>query len=68
MVNINKSIKLALAHRDMAPIDLAEAMGTTTQRVYSLTSQKVMRSDTIERLAKALNYKASEFIALGEEK
>lgn len=66
-VNINKSIKLALAHRSMTPADIALAMGTTTQRVYALTNQKVMRSDTIERLAKAFNYKTSEFIALGEE-
>ena len=66
-MNINKSIKLALAHRDMTPADIAVALGTTRQRVYALSAQKVMTTETLERVAKALNYKTSEFIALGED-
>ena len=66
-MNISKSIKVALAQREMTVGDLAKKLDLSRQRVNSLIRADNARTDTIEKVAKALNMQASELIALGED-
>jgi len=65
-MDIRKSINVAVAQKGITKTDLADNLGVSRQRVYSLARQKSVRHETIERLATALDMKVSEFIALGE--
>lgn len=65
-MNVQKSINVALAKKQMTRQELAERMGVTRTRVYAIAQQKAVRHETIRRIADALDMKASEFIALGE--
>ena len=67
-MNIGKSIKLALIHTNTEQKELAQIMGVTKQFVSGLsTGSRPASINMIKRLAEALDYKVSEFIALGEE-
>ena len=67
-MNIAKSIKLALIHTDMEQKELARRMGVTKQFVSGLsTGSRPASINMVKRLAEALEYKVSDFIALGEE-
>lgn len=66
-MNLGKSIKMALAKREMSQKDLAEKMGWSIVWTNTLANKKSARSETIEALATAFGMKTSEFVALGEE-
>lgn len=66
-MNIGKSIKVALAMRDMKQNQLASKMKVTPRWINGLANTEQASTSTVDKLAKAFGMKASEFIALGEE-
>ena len=65
-MNLKKSISVALAIQELTRDELAEKMGVSRARVYAIAQQKAAKHETLEKVAKALGLKVSEFIALGE--
>lgn len=66
-MNIRKSINMALAKLDKKDIWLADAAGMKKQQLAGIKTSNKANIATITRLAAALNMKASELIALGED-
>lgn len=67
-MDIQKSIRLAMAHRNMNQRQLAYAAGITPTFVsYILTGKYQPRLCSLERIAKAVEMSVSDLIALGEE-
>lgn len=66
-MNIGKSIKVALAQRDMKQNQLAERLGKSPRWINLLANSDGASTATIQMLADAFGMKASEFVALGEE-
>lgn len=68
-MNISKSINLALAHAGINQKELSQVMGVSQQFLSGMATGRVNASlSMVVRLAEALDYRVSEFIALGEEK
>ena len=66
-MNLRKSIKVALAERDMSQKDLAKKLCMSQSAVSQLAAQKSCTGPTLNKLADAFGLKVSEFIALGED-
>lgn len=67
-MNIKKAIRLALAMADMTQKDLSIKSGLPSGHLSLIINEKrSMTLTTLSKIAKALNMKASELIALGEE-
>lgn len=66
-MNLRRSIKIALAQRDKNASWLAGELGMSKQQMSQIMNGAGVRSDTIDKLSKALNLASSELIALGEE-
>ena len=67
-MNITKSIKVALAQREQTQEWLANEVKMTAGALSALLTRNSIKSSLLDRMAKALNMKASELIALGETK
>ena len=65
-MNIGKSIKIALAQRELTQVWLANELNTSSQNITNYVSKPNLNGTTIDKLAKAFNMPSSEFIALGE--
>jgi plasmid maintenance system antidote protein VapI len=66
-VNVGKSIKVAMAMRDMNPAILAERLVVSRQYVSNLIHSKQIGIGTISKLSDVFNMKVSDFLALGED-
>lgn len=66
-MNVGKSLKMALAKRDMSQAALAKVYGCRPLWISKLANRRQAEGETIERLASCLNMKVSEFLALGED-
>ncbi len=67
-MNISKSLRLALVHKDVSQAELAEKTGLSKPTLSLIAKGKRSISGrSLELICDALEYKASEFIALGEE-
>lgn len=66
-MNISKSLKIALAIRGLKQIELAKKLNVSKSQISNWCNGQVMRPAATEKICKELNYKVSEFIALGEE-
>lgn len=66
-MNVGRSIKVALAKRDMSQRQLAERLKHSERWVNQLANSERANSQTIDMLAGAFDMKASEFVALGED-
>ncbi len=69
MINLGKSLSLALVHQDETVGSLAEKLnrpGSYVSKLKHLPPGRAVSSLTIDLLAEALDYSVSEFIALGE--
>ncbi|MGL5486148.1 MAG: helix-turn-helix domain-containing protein [Shewanella sp.] len=66
-MNIGRSIKVALAKRDMKPAQLASLMGCSTAYVSKICKSKESGIGTIKKLSDFFGMRVSEFIALGED-
>lgn len=67
MADIKKALRVALAKADMNHSELARKMKVTEGAVHHwVVSDRSMRIDTINKIAKALRLKTSELMELGE--
>lgn len=66
-MDIGKSIRLALAHKNMSKTALASALGCKLPSVTQLCSRDIVKSDMIQKLSDVFGMKASDFIKLGED-
>lgn len=66
-MNVGKSIKVALAKREMNQADLAEKMKASRPYISQLAGREHAGMGTVVLLADAFDMKVSEFIALGED-
>lgn len=65
-MDIAKSITVALKNSGMRQLDLAEKMGIHKAGISQIISRNCVNTDTLMRIADALDMKASELIQLGE--
>lgn len=66
-MDIAKSIRLALAHKNMSKTALAKALGCKLPSVTQLLARDCVKSDKIQQLADVFEMKVSEFVKLGED-
>lgn len=66
-MNVGKSIKVALAQRDINQTQLAARMKCTQVWINRLANSRGASMATVESLATALDMKVSDFIKLGED-
>jgi DNA-binding Xre family transcriptional regulator len=67
IMNLGKSLKIALIKAELSQIELAEKIGVSKQQVNNWTRADGIRSTNLNKVCNALNLSVSEFIALGEE-
>jgi len=65
-MDVGRSIRIAMAQRNVNQTWLAKEMGGFQSHISNMVSRKTANSAMIEKLAKAFDLSASEFIALGE--
>jgi len=66
-MNVSKSIKVAMAKREMSAVQLAQALGVNRPAVSQIFMRNVVKTDMLQRMAKVFGMKVSELIALGED-
>ena len=66
-MKIDKALKIALIKRNLQQKDIADSLIISPAFVSNLANGHSASARMIERIAKALDYKVSEFIALGED-
>ena len=66
-MNVGKSIKVALAKREMRSGDLAKILGVTPQTVSTMSGRATCTGQMLIHLAQSFDMKVSEFVALGED-
>lgn len=66
-MHIGKSIKVALAKRQMKGADLAHTLGVTASTVSVMCKRETCTGHALIRLADIFGMKVSEFVALGED-
>jgi len=67
MMNLGKSLKVALAMREMTQSDLARNQDWNLRTVNKLANKADGTVQNINKLSAALGMKPSEFVALGED-
>ena len=67
-MNLKKSARIGLAYKGKTQQWLAEQIGMNPDALSQAFSRNTLNSRIIEKIAKALDLKPSELIALGEEK
>jgi DNA-binding Xre family transcriptional regulator len=67
-MNFRVSLEIALATRNMKKKELAEKLGVYPSAITTWIKANQVTFDRLEAISKALDYKVSEFIALGEDK
>jgi len=65
-VDISKSIRVALAIKEMQKQELATAMKVSPQAISALCKSKTCSGDRLIELCRVFEMKASDFIVLGE--
>lgn len=66
-MNIGKSVKIALAQREMQGKDLAIEMGVSQGYISGLATGRLSPNvRVLTKLAVTLGYSVSDFVALGE--
>ena len=66
-MNVGKSVRVAMAKRDIKPKQLMEMMGCSRQYVGQLMNEESAGVGTLNKLCEVFGMKLSEFIALGED-
>lgn len=67
-MNVSKSIRVALAMRELTQKQLAERLGMYESAVSQLVNRSSITTDKLKQVADALDMKVSELVALGEDK
>lgn len=65
-MNVGKSLKVALAKREMKQVALAKKMGVGEVYISRLANSEHAGMGTVTKLAAAVEMTVSEFLALGE--
>jgi len=65
-MNFGKSLKMAMASKEVSNITLAKDLGVNKTWVSTMRGMKHISSETIEKVAIYFEMKPSEFIKLGE--
>jgi DNA-binding Xre family transcriptional regulator len=66
-MNVKTSILVACAKRNKKQFEAAEDAGISQQQLSMIIKRNSCQLGTLERIAEALDYTVSDFIALGEE-
>ena len=66
-MDYGKSLKIALAMKDIKRQDLAATLGVVPQQVSNWVTSGSISSANLKRVCAALDMKFSEFVKLGEE-
>lgn len=66
-MNVGRSVRVAMAKRDMKPKTLCDLMGASRQYIGQLMNNEQAGTGTINKLAEVFDMKVSEFVALGED-
>lgn len=66
-MNAAKSMRVALAQRNMTQTNLAAKIGLTQAAISGLANRTNWNCESLVRVANGLNLKVSEFVALGED-
>lgn len=66
-MNFRRSLKLALAQRDMTQKALAQKLKMRETSMSQLAAQTSCTGATLQKIAEAFDMKVSEFVALGED-
>lgn len=66
-MNVSKSIRVALAMRELTQKQLAERLGMYESAVSQLVNRSSITTDKLKQVADALEMKVSELVALGED-
>lgn len=66
-MNFRRSLKLALAQRDMTQKALAKKLGIRETSMSQLAAQTSCTGATLQKISEAFDMKVSEFVALGED-
>ena len=67
-MNLKRSIKIALAKRDMTGQALAKKLDMSAQQLGRIVRTGKANTVTLEKISEGLEMSVSELIALGEEK
>ena len=67
-VNISKSIRVALAMKEMNQKQLAERLGMYESAVSHMVNRASITTGKLKQVAAVLGMKVSELVALGEDK
>lgn len=66
-MNVSKSIRVALAMRELTQKQLAERLGMYESAVSQLVNRSSITTDKLKQVSDALGMKVSELVALGED-
>ena len=66
-MNVSKSIRVALAMRELTQKQLAERLGMCESAVSQLVNRSSITTDKLKQVADALDMRVSELVALGED-
>lgn len=66
-VNVGKSLKIAMAMREIKQVEMAKDMKVSQVYISRLANSQHAGIGTVSKLAKILGMSVSEFIALGED-
>ena len=66
-MNIKKSIRVALAQKDLNQGDLATLIGMSGAALSQMLNRKSITSEKLGQIATALDMKASDLVKLGED-
>lgn len=67
-MNTGKAILVALAMKEKSRAELAELMGISVITLHAMCRSKSATTDTMKRVADALEMRVSELVSLGEDK
>lgn len=66
-MNAARSMKIAMAQRDLNQEQLASLAGITQSSISGLAGRNKWNGESLVKISKALGLKVSEFVALGED-
>lgn len=66
IMDLSKSLKVAIATKGVKHKDLAEQIGTTGQQISNWIRTGTIKQSSLVKVSFALGFSVSEFVALGE--
>lgn len=67
MVDYHKATRVGMAKKGMKQYQLAKALGITPNTLCRCMKGNQLKTERLEQIAKILDLKVSELVALGEE-